>query len=73
MDCYQRSLDIRRSVYGENHPDVATIYNNMGVVHYSQKEYDLAKEYYLKSLTISKSVYGEKHPEALTHDDTLKP
>jgi tetratricopeptide (TPR) repeat protein len=34
-------------------PDVATSYNNIGLVHYKKAEYDKALEYYQKSVAIS--------------------
>ena len=60
---YERSLEIRKSVYGEHHPDVATSYNNIGLVYDSQGEYSRALEMYERSLEIIKSVYGDNHPK----------
>ena len=68
LEYYLKSLDIYKSVYGEdNHPSVATSYNNIGLVYKNQGEYKNALEYYLKSLDIHKSVYGEdNHPSVAT-------
>ena len=34
---YQKALKIRLAIFGENHPDVATSYGNIGFVFYSAK------------------------------------
>jgi tetratricopeptide (TPR) repeat protein len=57
------ALDIRRKVFGEEHPDVASSYNNIGGVYDSKGEYALALEYYQKALDILTKVYGAEHPE----------
>jgi len=57
------SLSIRRSLYGEKHPDVATSIHNLGSVYECKGEYRKALEYYLKALDIRKSVSGEKNTE----------
>ena len=59
----QELLNIRLSVFGENHPDVATSYNNIGSVYDSLGEYVKALEYYEKSLDISLEIYGESHSD----------
>ena len=56
---YERSLEIRKSVYGEHHPDVATSYNNIGYVYYAQGDYSRALEMYEQALEIYESVYGK--------------
>ena len=42
--------------------NLATSYNNMGIVYYNQGKHQKALECHLKSLHIRKSVYGETHP-----------
>ncbi len=46
-------------MFGENHPDVATSYNNLGLVYYSQGNYPQALEYHQKSLEINRKLYGD--------------
>ena len=48
---------------GEEHPDVATILNNIGNVYNILGEYDKALEYHNKSLEMSKKILGEEHPD----------
>ena len=50
-------------VFGEKHPDVATNYNNIGLLYEDQGDYAKALEYYNKALEISIQVLGEKHPD----------
>ncbi len=54
-----KSLDIFRTIHGENHPDVATSYHSVGSVYGSQGNFDKALEYHLKSVGILISVSGE--------------
>ena len=65
MEYNEKSLNIRLSIFGECHPDVAMSYNNIGGVYYSQCDYAKALEYYEKSLEISLSIFGECHPDTV--------
>ena len=56
---YEKALNIRLSVYGENDSGVAVYYNNMGGIYQVQGDISRAKEYYEKALNISLSVNGE--------------
>ena len=56
-------LKLKSSVFGENHPDVASSYNNIGIVYYAMGDYSKALEYYEKDLKIGLSVLGENHPD----------
>ena len=63
---YDKCLAIRLTVYGDsNHPDIATSYNNMGLVYYSQAEYAKALESYNKCLAIQLTVYGDSNHPAI--------
>ena len=48
---------------GENHPDTAITYSNIGSVYTNKGEYDLALEKYDKSLNIKMATVGENHPD----------
>ena len=52
-----------RKVYGENHPNTAASYNNIGGVYAAQGNYAEALEYHEKSLAIRLKVFGETHPD----------
>ena len=58
---YNRALAIRKNIYGENHLDVATSYNNIGMVYSDQGDYTKALEYYTKALNILKKTLGDDH------------
>jgi tetratricopeptide (TPR) repeat protein len=55
-------LAIYERVFGTEHPDTASSYNNIGWVYYSLGEYDMAFEYFIKALTIDEKVFGIQHP-----------
>ena len=59
-------MEISLSVFGEQHPNVAGGYNNIGLVYSNQGDYSKALEYYEKSLEISLSVFGEQHLDVAT-------
>ncbi len=48
--------------FGPEHSDVANFYNNLGNVHYSQRDYPKAIEYHVKSLAIRLKTFGAEHP-----------
>jgi Tfp pilus assembly protein PilF len=64
---YERVLKIRETVYGADHPDVATAFNNLGVL--LQKRGDLrgAKLNLTRALSISEAKLGSDHPRTVTH------
>ena len=48
---------------GDDHPDVATTYNNMAIVYNKQGNYDKVLEYYEMSLVIRLKKLGDDHPD----------
>ena len=48
-------------MFGENHPDVAESYNNIGNVFRILNDYVRASEYLQHALDIRKQVFGEAH------------
>lgn len=66
-------LDIER--YGDQHPAVASIYNNMGTVWSKKGDHKKAYDYLDKAYQIALSELGEKHPQSITikqHRDAEK-
>lgn len=59
----QRCVELSEKLFGENHPDTASSYDEIGVVYDSKGDYDIALEYYNKALTIQQQVLGENHPD----------
>ncbi len=45
-----------------NDPELAIIYNNMGVTYYRMKDYSSAIRFYQKSLDIESKSLGSNHP-----------
>jgi len=66
LEYHEKSLRIRLSVLGKNHPDVAVSYNNIGVVYNDMGDSSKALEHYEKSLRINLSVLGENNPAVAT-------
>ena len=65
-DCYNKALKIRLLNYGENHPGVAVVYNNISSLYSAQKKFDMALEYGLKDLEISIRFLGEINRDVAT-------
>ena len=55
-----------KKIFGEEHSDVATSYNNLAGVYYRFGECNRAKELYEKALIILKKTFGEEHPNVKT-------
>jgi len=66
LEYYEKALNIGKKIYGEEHPNIATNYNNIGLAYYNKGDYDRALEYYKKALNIYKKIYGEEHPYIAT-------
>jgi tetratricopeptide (TPR) repeat protein len=62
LEWYQKALVIREKVLGKEHPDTATICNNIAGVYNKQGKYAQALEWYLKALNINEKVLGKAHP-----------
>jgi len=60
-----KCLCIHKSVHGENHPDVAVSYKNIGSIFEIQGEYMKALTFYLRLLRVYKSIHGENHLETI--------
>jgi tetratricopeptide (TPR) repeat protein len=68
---YEKALKIDREIYGENHPDVATRYNNLGLAWDTLGDSKKAIDYYEKALKIDREIYGENHPAVATDYNNL--
>ncbi len=63
LEFENKALSIRKKVFGEEHPDVASSYHNIGVNYYAMGDYEKALEFQNKALSIRKKVFGEEHPQ----------
>jgi len=68
---YKQSLEIRKNIFGINHPDVATSLNNLAELYKSQGKYDEAEPLYKQSLEISKNIFGINHPDVASSLNNL--
>ena len=60
-ELHEKALIIRKKIFGEDHADVATSYNNLALVYEHLGEYNHAKELHEKALMIMKQIFGEDH------------
>ena len=63
---YLRLISLHEAMLGMEHPGIAPVYNNIGIVYKSQGYYPKALEYYFKAVTISEKVLGKEHPDTAT-------
>jgi tetratricopeptide (TPR) repeat protein len=61
-DLYLKSLQHMESLYGQNHPSIADIMNNLGILLKKEGKYNEALDYLKRALRISKHYYGQDHP-----------
>ena len=66
IEYYEQALSIGKEVYGDMHPAVATMLNNIGGAWDNLGEHKKAIEYYEQALSIDKEVYGDRHPSVAT-------
>jgi tetratricopeptide (TPR) repeat protein len=59
----RQAFDIYRGLYGEEHPAVAQILNNLGAIETNRGNYVASEAYYRHALTITETWYGADHPE----------
>ena len=71
VEVYTREISLIERLYGLEHPDTATSYNNIGLVYKDLGDYDKALEYYFKALPIRKKVLGIEHPDTATSHNNI--
>ena len=59
----RKALEIYKRLYGEEHPAVAQILNNLGAIENSRGNYAASEGHYRHALTITEAWYGADHPE----------
>ena len=61
-DLYLKSLKQVEAHYGDNHPSVADIMNNLGMLTKKEGKYNEAINYLKQAIKISRHYYGREHP-----------
>lgn len=67
----ERALELRESVYGEMHPDVAKCIHLRGVVYRRQGDYTRAEQLLQRALAIQESTLGKSHPDVASSLSSL--
>ncbi|XP_073247201.1 uncharacterized protein [Porites lutea] len=70
-ELHEKALIIRKKIFGEDHADIATSYNNLALVCYTLGEHNQAKDLHEKALIIRKKIFGEDHADVATSCDNL--
>ncbi|PRP76517.1 Tfp pilus assembly protein PilF [Planoprotostelium fungivorum] len=60
---YKIALDVLVKLFGENHPEVASVKNNLAWLYFKMGMLVEAEELYGQSLAIRRKVLGDEHPE----------
>ena len=63
---FMRSLHIRETQLGANHPDTASSLNNLAALYRAMGRYSDAEPLYLRTLEIWTKSLGENHPNTQT-------
>lgn len=64
-ETYNKSLEIKRALFGEEHVEVAVSLQNLAAVLSARRMFDKAKPLYERALAIKERVHGEMHEELL--------
>jgi tetratricopeptide (TPR) repeat protein len=68
---YKQCVSLLETRLGEEHPDVATSYNNLAGLYYFQGRYSEAEPLYQKALALWQKLLGEEHPHVATSYNNL--
>ena len=69
---FKESLAIKKKVFGDEHPSVATGLNNLALLLYHQQKYNEAKTYMEQALNIRAKVLGPDHPKTKSVEGSLE-
>ena len=67
----EKALNIFTNTFGQNHPNVAIEYNNLGEAWKFKGEYDKAIDFYQKALNIFTNTFGQNHPNVAIEYNNL--
>lgn len=66
MKPIKKTLEIRQKILPSNHPDLAVIYNSIGLLHCTVGQFFKALESFHKELEIKQRSLSQNHPEFAT-------
>ena len=66
ISVYLRQIALSEELYGTEHSNTATSYNNIGLAYWNQGDYPQALEYHFKALSIREKVLGKEHSDTAT-------
>lgn len=62
LNCYENSLNFYRTVYGEEHHEIADLYKSMGFLYRCMKDYENEFNYQNKALALATKTLPSTHP-----------
>lgn len=62
----EKDIEQCKSEYGENHPNVASLYSKMGYLYFNECDYEPAVSCNEKVLAIKRALNGDDHPDVAT-------
>jgi tetratricopeptide (TPR) repeat protein len=62
---------LRQKLLGDEHPDVATSFNNLAALYRSQGRYSEAEPLYQQALALRQKLLGDEHPDVATSFNNL--
>ncbi len=68
---FEKALASDRNTLGENHPNVAENYTNLGLAWLAKENYGKAIEFYEKALKVDIRAFGENHPKVAIDQNSL--
>jgi hypothetical protein len=68
---HRRTLGLRETVLGKEHPDTLTTMNNLANVLSDQGKYEQAEEMHRQTLGLRETVLGKEHPFTLISMNNL--
>ncbi len=71
LSYHQKALDIRQSL-PPNHPDLASSYNNIGLVYEHIRNHSTARSLYRRAVNIGQESLPANHPTLQTFKSNLK-
>ncbi|RCJ33356.1 NB-ARC domain-containing protein [Nostoc punctiforme NIES-2108] len=68
---YEKCLEVTKNRLGDEHPDVATSFNNLAFLYGFQGRYSDAEPFYIQALALRRKLLGDEHPDVATSFNNL--